>query len=198
MGIARMAEVTGGQQLDNVLKALAKKIKGGHVRVGFLEGATYPNGTPVAMIAAIQEYGAPAKGIPPRPFFRNAIKENAANWPRLADAALAQSDNNTEAALRIIGARIAGQIQESIIKTNAPPLSPVTLLLRQRFSDHVEIKFDDVLKAWDDVRAGEQPTLSGTGAKPLVWTGQMLKSVDFEVVMDGNTASSGEVLTDNG
>lgn len=49
---------TGGDKLDRALKDLARKVsKPRTLNVGFLEGATYPDGTPVAYIAAIQEYG---------------------------------------------------------------------------------------------------------------------------------------------
>ena len=63
-----MVAVKGGNKFSKALQELAGKIKSGQsVQVGFLAGATYPDGKPVAMIAAIQEFGAPAAGIPPRP-----------------------------------------------------------------------------------------------------------------------------------
>ena len=42
------------QGSDAVMKALeeiARKMGGGEVAVGFMEGATYPDGTPVAAVA---------------------------------------------------------------------------------------------------------------------------------------------------
>jgi len=97
------------------------------LRVGFLENAKYPDGTPVAMIAAIQDYGAPNAGIPPRPFFRNMIAAKSPEWP----AAIAQllKDNNLDAvkALDQTGFAIEGQLRESIQQTNAPPLAPSTI-----------------------------------------------------------------------
>ena len=44
---------------------------------GFPKGSTYDNGTPIATAAAANNYGSPAKGIPPRPFFSNAITEHS-------------------------------------------------------------------------------------------------------------------------
>jgi len=59
-----MATIRGGDKFEAVLRDIADKLRdGGSVRVGFLENATYPDGKPVAMIAAIQEFGAPAAGI---------------------------------------------------------------------------------------------------------------------------------------
>ena len=50
--------VIGGAKLDAYLKTLAERIGTGKgVEVGFLEDATYPDGTSVAMVAAVNEFG---------------------------------------------------------------------------------------------------------------------------------------------
>lgn len=52
---------SGGAALEAKLREIAEKVGKAHtVHVGFLEGATYPDGTPVAQIAAINEYGGTA------------------------------------------------------------------------------------------------------------------------------------------
>ncbi|WP_347558571.1 hypothetical protein [Robbsia sp. KACC 23696] len=49
---------SGGAELEAKLKEIAAKLgKSNSVNVGFLEGATYPDGTPVAQIAAQNEFG---------------------------------------------------------------------------------------------------------------------------------------------
>lgn len=49
----------GGEKLRIKLAEMANKIRGqGVLRVGFLEGFNYPDGTPVAYVAAINEFGA--------------------------------------------------------------------------------------------------------------------------------------------
>ncbi|HAC6581727.1 TPA_asm: hypothetical protein GND38_004792, partial [Salmonella enterica subsp. enterica serovar Sendai] len=54
-------KVTGGKQFRQKLKQAADNLKSGKsLKVGFLEGATYPDGTPVAYIAAINEFGGSA------------------------------------------------------------------------------------------------------------------------------------------
>ena len=44
------------------------------VDVGFLAGATYPDGTPVSLVAAVNEFGTSDGSIPERPFMRNALR----------------------------------------------------------------------------------------------------------------------------
>ena len=78
------------QGADGVAKALeeiAKRMGGGEVAVGFMEGATYPDGTPVAAVAFWNEFG--KEGQPPRPFFRQMIAAESPGWPKKM-AALAQ------------------------------------------------------------------------------------------------------------
>jgi hypothetical protein len=53
-----MGAFSGGAALEAKLREIAEKVgKANTVNVGFLEGATYPDGTPVALIAATNEYG---------------------------------------------------------------------------------------------------------------------------------------------
>jgi hypothetical protein len=50
--------LSGGDKLRTTLEGIARKAGTGDLlRLGFLEGATYPDGTPVAYIAACNEYG---------------------------------------------------------------------------------------------------------------------------------------------
>lgn len=146
-----MAKVTGGDKLGVKLGDLGKKIASGKkVRVGFLEGATYPDGKSVPMIAAINEYGAPSRGQPPRPFFRNTIAAHQSEWPRVIADLLKTNDMDAAKTLAQVGAVIAGQIRQGIVDLMAPPLAASTV--RKKGS-----------------------------SKPLVDTGHMLASVDFEV-----------------
>lgn len=48
----------GGEALQKYLDNIAKNLtKGDALKVGFLANATYPDGTPVAMVAAVNEFG---------------------------------------------------------------------------------------------------------------------------------------------
>jgi hypothetical protein len=123
-----MATVTGGRKLEQALQDLARKVsKPGTLRVGFLEGATYPDGKPVAMIAAIQEYGAPRAGIPPRPFFRRMIAAKSGEWPAAIKQLLIDNNYDARAALEQAGIAIEGQLRQSIIELVDPPLAQSTI-----------------------------------------------------------------------
>lgn len=176
---------------DKVLEALgdiASKIKPLQVKVGFMEGATYPDGTSVAMVATSNEFGNPKSGSPPRPFFRNAIAQHESEW---ADAIArgVEKGVNTETLLSIVGEQIVGDVVQSISTLTDPPLSPVTVLLRNKFPTS-----RDGMTKWDVVRAREEvnggPGYFGpvkkaevdmSNNKPLVWTKVMLRAVDYEV-----------------
>ena len=147
-----MAELRGGAKLDAYLADTAERVSNpGTLRVGFLEGATYPDGTSVAMVAAIQNFGAPAKGIPPRPFFSNMIAAKSPGWADALGNLLRNNGMDARKALQMAGEGIAGQLRQSIVDTNAPPLAASTV----------------ARKGFDT---------------PLVDTGHMLASVDYEVV----------------
>lgn len=177
-----MSSIRGGEKLDAKLRELAQKLgKGGKVRVGFLEGATYPDGTSVAMVAASQNFGIPAKGVPPRPFFSNMIADKSPGWGDSFVAVLKAANFDVALALDRMGAGIGGQLRQAIVDMNSPALSPVTILLRSRFPSGDGVEFSDVLQAWGDVAKGE--TGEGGSTKPLVWSGHMLNSVDHEVEM---------------
>lgn len=123
-----MAGFRGGEKFERALALISTNLRrGAVVRVGFLENARYPDGKPVAMIALIQDGGAPAAGIPPRPFFRNMIAAKQAEWPTAIAGLLRANDYNVERALGIAGAAIAGQLRQSIIDTNSPPLAQSTI-----------------------------------------------------------------------
>ena len=146
-----MATIKGGDKLQKKIAEIAAQIdKADVLRVGFLENATYPDGKPVAMIAAIQNWGAPAAGIPPRPFFSNMVASKKAGWPEQVAKNLKRADYNSALAFARVGEGIAGQLRQSIKDTNSPPLAPSTIK-RKGF------------------------------AKPLVDTGVMLGSVDYDV-----------------
>lgn len=123
-----MATIRGGEKLEVRLREIADKVsRPATLRVGFLERAKYPDGTPVAMVAAIQDFGAPRAGIPPRPFFRNMIAAKQGKWPKAIAGLLKANGYDAERALDIAGAAIAGQLRDSIISTNEPPLKPATI-----------------------------------------------------------------------
>ena len=113
---------------DGVMKALediARKMGGGEVAVGFMAGATYPDGTPVAAVAFWNEYGGP--GRQPRPFFRQMIAKESPTWPgKMAKLAKA-TDYDGDKVLALMGEDIKGALQQSINEFQSPPLAPSTI-----------------------------------------------------------------------
>lgn len=118
------------QGSDAVMKALediAKRMGGGEVSVGFMEGATYPDGTPVAAVAFWNEYGVPSRNQPPRPFFRQMIAAESPTWPgKMAKLAKA-TDYDGDRVLALMGEDIKGALQKSINDLQDPPLAPSTV-----------------------------------------------------------------------
>jgi hypothetical protein len=126
--MAEVKPIRGGERLDAFLAKLAEKVAHkGRVKVGFLEGATYPDGTPVAMVAAIQNFGAPAAGIPARPFFSSMVNREAGGWGVKMSQVLKRTDYDGEKALNLFGEGVAGQLRQSIVDTNDPKLADSTI-----------------------------------------------------------------------
>ncbi len=124
--------LAGGAGLDAYLKGIQGRLgRAREVRAGFLEGGLEPGGASMPMVAAIQEFGAPRAGIPPRPFFRSMIAKHKGEWSGQLGKALLAHDYDSTAALSSMGEIIDGELRESIIALISPPLSPVTLMLRQ-------------------------------------------------------------------
>ena len=177
-----MATLSGGDKLEAYLKDLARKVSTpGTLNVGFLEGATYPDGTPVATIAAIHNFGAPGRGIPPRPFFSKMIAEKSDRWGDQLARILEANDYDVGKSLNLMGEGIAGQLRQAIVDMNDPALSAITLMLREmRHQDpDLIVTGATVGEAARRVAAGDD--YSGASTKPLVDSGHMLNSVGYEV-----------------
>jgi hypothetical protein len=110
------------QPLDEVAKAPRAIVK-----VGFLGGATYPDGTSVAMVAAVNEFGAPSRGQPPRPFFRNMIAEQSPTWGAKVAAIMKTNGADVMATLDVMGQEIQGRLIQSINTLTEPPLAASTI-----------------------------------------------------------------------
>lgn len=120
------------------------------VRVGVLENATYPDGTPVAMVAFWNEYG--TKTSPVRAFFRTTVSDQKKNWV-LSVQNLMKMHDDPKKVMGLIGEHMRGQIVQSINTWTDPPNAPYTVRMK-----------------------GFQ--------KPLVDSGQLMRSISFEVGSD--------------
>lgn len=118
--------VRGGHKFERKLREMLEKLnRPGALRVGFLENAKYPDGTPVAAVAAWNNYG--TGRAPPRPFFSNFIAENQGTWPDDIAKLLKRTDYDADQVLRLMGERMKGQLQKSIRELMTPPLAPSTI-----------------------------------------------------------------------
>lgn len=93
--------------------------------VGFFSTAKYPDGTPVAAVAAWNEFG--TSRIPERPFFRNAIvgadKELMPVLKKGIDPRDMALDHITAAKLGLV---MQARVQRSITDLSSPPNAPST------------------------------------------------------------------------
>lgn len=190
------ANVVGGTNAIKVVTQLQQQLaRPPTLQIGFLDGATYPDGTSVPLIAALNEYGGVIKRpasqitiyrkvnaagtgflrngrfvrrsqsnfasthavpaytitIPPRPFMRTMITKYSKDWGREAGQLLVSNNYDMDRAMHLMGERIKGQLQQTIIEFKSPPNAPSTIA-RKGFND------------------------------PLIDTGHMLNSVDYEII----------------
>ena len=123
------------------------------VNVGVPEGKREEDGTPVAMIAAVHEFGSPSQGIPERPFLRVAVQRNRQKYVRLNRINLVKmlrGQATVEQALGQLGEMAKGDVQTEIRSGDFAPLKPATIK-----------------------RKGS--------SRPLIDTGQMVQSIAWEL-----------------
>lgn len=176
-----MAAMTGGDKLERTLALMGDAAKGS-IKAGFLSGSTYPDGTPVAQVAFWFNFGHGGRfPAPPRRFFDDMINNHSSSWAPSLAKALKHYDYDAKMALAATGELMADQLRDSLINLSGPELSPTTLILRKKFwTNPQDIRLSDVLDAQQAVADGEEGA-GGTQAKPGIWTGHMLNSIDYEV-----------------
>jgi hypothetical protein len=177
-----MATISGGDKLKARLAELSKKLdKKATLGVGFLEGGQEADGTSLPMVAAIQEFGAPAASIPPRPFMRPTVAHHSSEWGDMLAAALPAANYDVEQVLNALGMQITGEIQDAIVAVDSPELSKITLMLRKMRSEDQSLVVTGatVGEAARRVAAGEE--VGSVNTKALVDSGTMLRGVSHEV-----------------
>jgi hypothetical protein len=160
-----MAKITrtdgpGKEQLKLALAGLNNKVG----KVGWFPSARYEDGTPVAYIAAIHEFGYAAGGIKPRPFMRRTRNERLSAWKELCASGargIVNGSQTTETVLEGLGMQAAGDIQKTISQIFDPQLKPATIKARMR-------------------RRSDKRT-TGNLFKPLVDTGLMIGTITYTV-----------------
>ena len=132
--------------------------------VGWFQGSTYEDGTPMATVAAINEFGSRRDNIPARPFMRPTISQRENEWADLAESgarALVRGRTDAQEMMGRIGFQAAGDVALTITNLWSPPLADATIDARRRkLADGVTI---------------------GSLRKPLVETGRLLDALTYEV-----------------
>lgn len=122
----------GKEQLKFLLDGLDTNLVG---KVGWFETSKYEDGTPVAYVATIQEYGSPAQNIPPRPFMRPTIKARINYWREIAKRgaeSLLKGGTDMDKIFNQIGLAASGDIRKTITQITTPPLAASTIKSRIR------------------------------------------------------------------
>ena len=148
---------SNSEAIKKMLSELDKK----EIRVGFFENSKYTDGTPIAYVAAIQEFG--YGPIPPRPFMRPAEEANKGKWLKGIAAGVRgviAGNVTLDHALEQVGMVAAGDVRKAIKAVTAPPLAESTVRARQR----------------------RKKGKKAVSTKPLVDTSQMLQAVTSAVV----------------
>lgn len=135
-------------------------------KIGWLDGSSYINGTKVAYVAAIQEFGSPVNNIPPRSFIRPTIAEKTPAWNKFFEQgakAILAGNETPYTVLEKIGLRAAGDVRATIARGRPewPPLKESTVQARaNRYANR---------------------TITGSLYKQLVDTGFMLGTLTNSV-----------------
>ena len=126
--MAYTLQVKGGNKINQVLSDIfARASKRDIVNVGFLENSTYPDGTSVPTVAALNEFGVPAHHQPPRPFFRTMIAEKSPDWGKRFAVVLKSTKYDAAKSLDLMGEGISNQLRQAIESADFEPLAPSTI-----------------------------------------------------------------------
>lgn len=171
-------------KVQAALARLPKQFDGVQAKIGWPVGKQYPDGTSVAYVAAIQNFGAPEKSIPPRPIIKPTVDENQARWAKILQnftKRVANGDLDALDALDGVGRVAAMDMQATIAQIHEPALSPITVLLRKWRKEGRTITGKTVGEAAAAIAAGTEP---GSDNKPLNDTGYLIASVAHGVGKD--------------
>jgi hypothetical protein len=119
----------------NALKHAVTALDGAQGRVGWFPSAIYEGGAPVAGVAYVQEFGSPAKGIPPRMGMRAIAEEKRQEWAGTAREiarAAAQGKLPADNVMPAVCLAAEGAMRARITKVNEPPLKQATIDARKR------------------------------------------------------------------
>lgn len=165
------------------LREAVKGLDGVESKVGWFESAKYEDGTPVAGVAYVQEFGSTKRSIPPRPFFRSTADEKRGDWAKTAEnisRAVVRGKIPAEKVGEAVALAAEGHVRATITKITQPALSPITIELRRRRRAGETVTGKTVGDAAKASKSAFFQGASGSEAKPLVDTGYMLATLTSE------------------
>jgi hypothetical protein len=170
----------------NAFKTLAESLsalEGVTGKVGWFESAQYPDGTPVAYVAAIQEFGSPANKIPSRSFMRSTAAESDKKWKETAarvSARVLEKKMTAKDAMEALTLQAEGDVAAKIASIQAPPLSQITLGVRKYKQMGRKISGATIGEIAHKLDEGTLD-VSGVSTKPLVDSAVMVNSLSHVV-----------------
>jgi hypothetical protein len=150
-------KIKGGDRWKKVLEPYIKA-RNVTLNIGIMSGSTYPDGTSVAFIGMIHEFG--TSKTPARSFLRSTLEEKQDEWIDLVANSL-KVNPSVESAFTLLGEIASKDIQMKIESGINPSLNPKTVLAKQR----------------------KGKTKSSL---PLIDTGILQEAIQYEVVINGS------------
>lgn len=173
----------------NVFNDLRRRLSAGEhaVRIGVPDSAVESDGSSVAKIAAVHEYGSPSQGIPERPFLGAAIRENAKRYVALNRQnllAIFQGKMTVVQALGQLGELAKGDVQKKISYGSFTPLDPKTIAARQRARSsgyNSALRRKAAAEPETEQAKKHRARTGGVMDRPLIDSGQLIQSISWEI-----------------
>lgn len=128
------AQITGGQRIRQRLQSMARRGTGANLSVGVpADAGTYEDGTPVATVAAYNEFG--TSKTPERSLLRVPLRANQEVWLSVMRSGMPKvldGDMSLAQMLSVTGDTAARISQQSILERIPPPNAPSTLAQKDR------------------------------------------------------------------
>ena len=164
--MAVSVRLRGGENWQKALRPYAGAGKAS-LAVGILEGAMYEDGTPVASVAAVHEFG--AAHVPARSFMRSTLEQKGERWGQILRHEMKRLKGDARRALTSLGEVASKDMQKAIEDGLSPALKAATILAKERRG-----KDNKVIDRKRN-QGKSRPEL------PLVDTGTMQEAISYEV-----------------
>ena len=156
--------VKPNKQLNTMLKNLTF-LRDNSAKIGIIEGARGSKGQDLNLVGSVHEYGAPSKGIPPRPFLNSTIRKKQKKIQQVIENAKLRyitKENGGKKILEEVGMFAKGQVIETFETGNNgewKALKPSTIARRKKGKEENTVE----------------------NVKILIDNGDLLNSIDIEV-----------------